>query len=183
MIVTEAATPCPPPVLRDTMWWGMWQLWQLWRSSTMQRDNVTGDNCRVSELGLGFYLLLKMGLIRARKLKYLEYDGDNRLNQPPRAGHHHNITAGILIMFSFVPTLSQLLQTLNQTWNLLDFFSSSSSRPRSRRDIADTLGTVLLSQIFSLINLKIFLSAKIFSLTNPSIIVQTLRDDEGLYFI
>lgn len=45
----------------------------------MQRDNVTGDNCRVSELGLGFYLLLKMGLIRARKLKYLEYDGDNRL--------------------------------------------------------------------------------------------------------
>ena len=79
MIVTEAATPCPPPVLRDTMWWGMWQLWHLWRSSTMQRDNVTGDNCRVSELGLGFYLLLKMGLIRARKLKYLEYDGDNRL--------------------------------------------------------------------------------------------------------
>ena len=127
--------------------------------------------------------LLKMGgLIRARKLKYLEYDGDNRLvtteTRPP-SQHHSGYFNYVLLR---PDTLTTAL-TLNQTRNLLDFFSSSSSRPRSRRDIADTLGTVLLSQIFSLINLKIFLSAKIFSLTNPSIIVQTLRDDEGLYFI
>lgn len=38
--------------------------------------------------------------------------------------------------------------------NLLDFLISSSSLPRRSLEIAETLGTVLLSQIFSLINLR-----------------------------
>ena len=40
------------------------------------------------------------------------------------------------------------------TLNSLDFFISSSSRPRRSLEIAETLGTELLSHIFSLINLR-----------------------------